>query len=234
MGSELKPERYIREADLERLLSYYTKLPLSRKGPQKYLLVYLAKSLGLRMTEAVHLRIEDLAELDERIISIRVAKKRQKVPGVMHRPIVRQRVASEVVETVKKYLRWAKLDPRKRRGWLFPSPQNKGNPISLKLAHNWFVNGIRACGLPHRTFHSLRHYRGFLVQRSTGDLTVTMRELRHSSPAITVTYTQLTPDEQLEQLDEIEQGARKRTKGPRTPSRGLGLGIQGFGPRKGR
>lgn len=232
MQRDLKPEQFIREADLEKLLAYYKGLPVGRKGPQKYLLVYMAKSLGLRMTEATHFRIEDLAELDQRIVSIRVAKKKQKAPGFEHRPIVRQRVAQDVADTVAKYLKWAKLDPRKRKGWLFPSPQNKGDPISLKLAHNWFVNGIEACGLPHKTFHSLRRYRGFLVQRMTGDLTATMRELRHESADVTVIYTRLTPDEQLEQLDAIERGERARTKSRAVPASDLGPKNFGGGKRR--
>lgn len=221
MQPELKPEGYIREADLHRLLNYYRKLPVSKNGPRKYLLIYLAKSLGLRMTEATHLRIEDFAEMDQRIVSVRAAKKKQKAPGWQHRPVYRQRVAQDVIKTVQEYFRWAKIDPRRKRGWLFPSPQNKGDPISLKLAHNWFVNGVEACGLPHKTFHSLRRYRGFLVQRTTGDLTATMRELRHSSPDVTVFYTRLTPDEEMEQLDEIEQAAAARARAPKRPPQHL-------------
>lgn len=218
MAKIFDPSKTIREDGINRLLQY-----LGKRDLRKYFLVYLAKAMGLRLTEVVCMRIEDFAEyLNGRgKIILRVAKKgilkpKQRAARGMkttgyrsawnERELVPYYMIDKTIEVCRKFFKWAKIDPRKHRGWVFPGTSRGMSPhghVSERQVHEWFTRATKACGIGRKTFHCLRHYRGFKVQSMHKDITVTQQELRHSSVLITQIYTERTPEERRALIQKI-------------------------------
>jgi len=182
----LPESKFIRKPQLEAVLSHLAKRPRDR------LLVLLAASLGLRVTEVVGMRCEDLKDAGRGWVWIRSAKKR---PKDGRRPLERLPIAAEVAREARAYM------GTRRQGWLFEG--NSGGHLGERQAFHLFSTVCQACGFGHKSFHALRHYRGFKVQEARGDLTITQRMLRHNSIKSTQVYTQRTPDEEQRIAKEI-------------------------------
>jgi integrase len=225
----------IRAGELKKLLKAL------ERAPERYLMVYLASEAGLRLTEACCMRLEDLAEYEDRKIYIRIAKKstghmsererklkeqrarllakgrRNEAARLVYRSEAEERplwphfISSETVAVLKKYFRWKKVDPRRRTGWLFPGRGPGGRALEREV-HNWFTTATKRCGIGRKTFHCLRHYRGFTVQDATHDITITKDELRHASVAVTQMYVNRRPEERIRLADEINQASKGKAR----------------------
>jgi len=75
--------------------------------------------------------------------------------------------------------------------------------MSERTAFRLFSEYCVRAGIGHKSFHALRHYRGFTVQAAKGDIDWTRRMLRHSTTTMTQIYTERTPDEVRKLADEI-------------------------------
>jgi integrase len=58
---------------------------------------------------------------------------------------------------------------------------------------------------PSVTLHSLRHYRGTVLMRTTGDLEFTREQLRHSDARSVQTYLHTDPERRDRYLRQLER-----------------------------
>jgi integrase len=184
----LPESKFIRRPQLDLVLKHLESRPRDR------LLVLLAASLGLRVTEVVHMQVEDFRDVGRGWVWVRSAKKRAKDGK---RPLERLPITQDVAREVRKYTQ----DLDYRRGWLFEG-RDDGH-VGERQAFHVFSEACKACGLGHKSFHALRHYRGFTVQEARGDPTITKIMLRHKDLRSTQVYTQRTPDEEQALAKEI-------------------------------
>ena len=105
-------------------------------------ILMLVYSAGLRVSEVVKLRIEDI-DIERKLIHIRSAK------GRKDRNTLLSKIA---LDTLRKYLK-----EYGQSKWLFPS-QNKERHIVTRTVEKIFSNAARDVGIQKSvTVHSLRH-----------------------------------------------------------------------------
>jgi integrase len=211
------PTKMIRDDELTRLLGY-----LYKTNKRGHFMVFLAKSMGLRISEAVCMRIEDFEGYEQGKIVVRVAKKKllspkkrqqmgMRVEGYRsswnERPLYDQWVDRKTIEVCRQFFKWARINPRRKRGWVFPGDSPHGHVLDWKV-HQWFVKATKACGIGKRTFHCLRHYLGWKTQELVKDITATRDILRHSNINTTQMYVRRKPEE-LRNLAERVLGRRR-------------------------
>jgi len=134
-------------------------------------------SCGLRISEALHLKVSDI-DSERMVIEVRDSKggKDRYVP-LPHRTL----------DLLRKY--WIKS---RSKSWLFPS-SIKADHISVSAMQLCFRKVLRESGITkHATVHTLRHsYATHLLENGV-DIRVIQGVLGHSSPKSTVIYTHLT------------------------------------------
>lgn len=184
----LPEKKFIRKDELDDVLRWLRTEPADERG---YMLVLLSAALGLRATEAVRASKDWFRDLSSGWVWVRSAKQRAE-----ERPEDRLPIPPQIARDVKRYL--AGLEGR----WLFPGKTDEGH-LSERQAFNIFSEACQAVGLGHKSFHALRHYRGFTVQSKKGDLDWTRRMLRHKDAKVTQMYTERTPDEEQDLAEEI-------------------------------
>lgn len=179
--------KFIRKHQIARVLKV---LGCGPTAARDRMLVILAASLGLRATEVVRVRKKAFRDLKRRWVWVESAKKRAK-----ERPEERLPCPPGIVPELEAYLATVE-------DFLFPG-RAEGH-MSERQAFNIFSTACKKAGVGHKSFHALRHYRGFVVQRAKGDLDWTRRMLRHESTATTQRYTERTPDEERKLAEEID------------------------------
>jgi len=134
----------------------------------------LAYSAGLRVSEVVRLRVEDI-DSKRWMIHIRASKGRKD----------RYTVLSNVVfEVLKEY--WNKYRPK---NWLFPGAK-ESNHITTRTVEKILENTRQKAGIPkHITVHTLRHSFATHLLESATDIRYIQELLGHKSSKTTEIYT---------------------------------------------
>jgi site-specific recombinase XerD len=137
----------------------------------------LLYSSGLRLGEALGLRVEDI---DSHNMQIKVLKGK----GKKDRFTI---LSSEMLELLRKYF----IECRPTNGLIF-NGKRKGSPWSEKGAQYAFVNARRSAGLPeYITAHCLRHsFASHSLENGT-DLVTLQQLLGHKQIKTTVRYIHL-------------------------------------------
>lgn len=144
-------------------------------SPVERALVLLGAQGGLRVSEAVRLRWEDV-ELEA--ARMRVLGKGRKVATVL----------------IPKGLKEALEALPHREGPVLPyATEAKARKALRDLA--------KRAGVPYRGFHALRHYCGTYLYRATKDLQTVARHLRHSQIQTTSVYAKWSEDQVRGLLD---------------------------------
>lgn len=157
---------------LPNIMKEYEADVLLAELPKEYVLpVWLMVECGLRVSEAVSLRVEHIDFEDS---TIRVLGKGNKERLVYISPGLKNRL-----ETLSARLGWS--------GYLFPSPINEGKPI-----HTNTIRKHMKKILPHTRPHQLRHLFATKVYTGTDDLRVVQDLLGHSNIATTSIYARVT------------------------------------------
>jgi site-specific recombinase XerD len=141
-------------------------------------LLMTAYAAGLRISEVVALRVEDI---DSRRMLIRVRQgKGRKDRYVMLSP--------RLLALLRTY--WKAARPRT---WLFPG-RDPDRPIGVRTVTRICQRALQAAGLEkHVTVHTLRHsFATHLLEAGT-DLRTIQVLLGHSSPRTTALYTHVSP-----------------------------------------
>lgn len=149
------------EGEVARLLEAAT--------PEERLLVLLGAQGGLRVSEAVGLRWENV-DLEAR--RMRVVGKGRKEASVL----------------IPGGLARALEEAKKEEGPVLPWRSDDAARRALKRL-------CQRAGVPYRGYHALRHYCGTHLYRSTRDIQTVARHLRHSGIATTTIYAKWGEEE---------------------------------------
>ncbi len=188
-------------------------------NPRDALLVRIPWRTGIRVSELIGIRIQDI-DFDNRAIVIKVQKMR-KGDG---KAIERRRVVpidQGTLNMVKEYLEWRKQFPYKG-DLLFPITRQRVDQVYWKLAKR---AGTKEIGDPavskHRKLHPhvLRHSfaihcikRGMSIERL-------QKILGHQSPTTTSVYLQYSVADLHEDYDKVWEDERKQTKDKKSNKR---------------
>lgn len=143
------------------------------------LMVRLGLLMGLRVSEIVKLRVEQL-DLDSGDALIARAKgdKDRYVP-----------IPSKLIPELAHWI------GAQRTGWLFPSPKKAGAHLSTRMVQYLVPKAAEAAGIAkHVTPHKLRHTYATTLLTRGADVREVQELLGHSSLAVTEIYLHVLPD----------------------------------------
>jgi integrase/recombinase XerD len=143
------------------------------------ILVLCGLFLGLRVSELCELRVEDI-ELERRLAMVRGGKgdKDRNLP-----------IAARLVGSLREWI------GGRRDGWLFPSPREPRQHVSVRYVQVMVKRAALAAGVTRKvTPHILRHSFATNLLHKGADLREVQELLGHSSVATTEIYTHVMPD----------------------------------------
>jgi site-specific recombinase XerD len=168
--SEKKLPRVLARKDALRIIAAVTNI-------KHRAIVMLLYSAGLRVGEAVRLRLEDI-DPERRLIRVRAGKGRKD-----RYTILSERAFAAVREYVHEY---------RPRMWLFPG-SNPNRPMATRSVGNIVARACRSAGLEGAaTPHTLRHSFATHLLESGTDLRYIQELLGHSSAETTQVYTHVS------------------------------------------
>ncbi len=146
-----------------------------RHGTRDHLLMLMTYRHGLRVSQAIGLRRDDI-DLDQARLWVR----RLKNGLAVERPIT-----GDELRAIKRHLA-ARLD---RLPWLFVS--ERGQALTRQTVNYLIASAARRAGLPPVHPHMLRHSCGFALANRGYDLRLIQDYLGHRDPRHTVHYTRV-------------------------------------------
>jgi integrase len=157
---------------------------LKGKNLRDYALFTLGINSGLRISDLLKLRLNDI--LDEKgRIKDRLEIHEQKTGKLKEFPL-----SVSVKKSLEEYLSAAAPGE-----WLFPSRKG-GGPVDRRQAWRILSEAAAAVGIPGRIgTHTLRKTFGYWAFKQGGDITRIQKLLNHSSPGITLAYIGITKEE---------------------------------------
>jgi integrase len=196
---------YLEPEQVERVIAATT-------NPRDALLVRIPWRTGIRVSELIGIRIQDI-DFDNRAIIIKVQKMRKRDGKTIERRRVVP-IDQGTLDMVREYLEWRKQFPYKG-DLLFPITRQRVDQIYWKLGRRV---GIKEIGDPavskHRKLHPhhLRH--SFAIHCVKRGMTIgrLQKILGHSSPTTTSVYLQYSLKDLHEDYDKIwEEDERKES-----------------------
>ena len=197
---------YLEPDQVERLIAATT-------NPRDVLLVRIPWRSGIRVSELIGIRIQDI-DFDNRAIVIKVQKMRKRDGKAIERRRVVP-IDQGTLDMVREYLEWRKQFPYKG-DLLLPITRQRVDQIYWKLGRR---AGIKEIGDPavskHRKLHPhvLRH--SFAIHCIKHGMSVERLQkiLGHSSPTTTSVYLQFSAADLHEDYDKIwEENETTETK----------------------
>ncbi len=146
-----------------------------RHGTRDHLLMLMAYRHGLRVSEVIGLRRDDI-DLDQARLWVRRLKS-----GLA----VEQPITGDELRAIKRYLA-TRLD---RLPWLFVSERSQA--LTRQTVNYLVASAARRAGLPPVHPHMLRHSCGFALANRGYDLRLIQDYLGHRDPRHTVHYTRV-------------------------------------------
>lgn len=145
-----------------------------------YCLFVLGINSGLRISDLLCLRVEDVANKD------RISLREQKTGKAKDFPLS---------DTCRKAIGDYLGEQGKTSGWLFPSRKG-GNPISRIQAYRIINETARTVGVRDAIgTHTLRKTFGYWAYQQGVDITRIQKLLNHSAPSVTLAYIGITKEE---------------------------------------
>jgi len=171
ISEQKRPPQALERAEVNRLLR-----ELEKEGKARDIaFVRLLLSCGLRISEVVQLRVEDV-KMSERkgTVTVRYGK------GNKWRVVPIPAQTREAIQT------WLSVKPESP--WLFPSQKNSLKPIDQTQGWRIVTKYAQRAGLTFHP-HTLRHTFAYTLLRSGADLVSVAELLGHSSLETTKIYT---------------------------------------------
>lgn len=154
---------------------------------------------GLRVSEACHLKLEDLhrSRMQIRVVQGKGRKDRYTL------------LSPRLLEELETY--WFSFRPRV---WLFPSSTNPELPMDERCAQKIFYTAVQRSGLQRRGgIHSLRHSFATHLLEGGVEITVVQELLGHTNLGTTSNYLHV----RQQRLSEIKSPLQLLNLGPRKP-----------------
>ncbi|ABL79286.1 tyrosine-type recombinase/integrase [Thermofilum pendens] len=152
---------------------------------EREVIVFLLKT-GLRVSEFVHSRCEDVLVVGDGRYMLRVRGKGDKVRLV---PLTK-----DVVEIIK-----ARCTGR--AGYIFPSPLDPDKPVSARSIQHLVSRVARRAGLQRVTPHTLRHTYATLLLNNGVDIRTIQTLLGHAQLTTTQVYTKVDVARMVDAID---------------------------------
>jgi integrase len=177
MSASVEREKYMDLKEVKQLRTVteaqsITDLKAGRvKGPLSWMVVDLALSTGLRVSEMAALKIKDVDLKRGALSVVRLKRKKKKRETLA--------ISKELVAHLKEYIAWTD----RKTGQLFVG--GRGKLTAQGLQRIWKAAVSRA-GLPKElSIHSARHTIAVALLKKTGNLRQVQKQLGHASPATT-------------------------------------------------
>ena len=167
-----KGKDYLNENEMDRLLKAARK---GRYGSRDHLLLLMIYRHGLRASEAVGLRKDDI---DLKVARVYV----RRVKGSLS---VEHPIAGDEFRAIKSHL----AGSNNNLPWVFIS--ERGTPLSRKTVNYIVARAGEDAGLGHVHPHMLRHSTGYYLANEGYDLRLMQDYLGHRDPKHTVKYTRV-------------------------------------------
>ncbi len=142
-----------------------------RKGLTMWMVVDMALSTGLRVSELAAIRIRDIDFKRGLLRVVRRKRKRQTTETLA--------LGKDLIKHMKEYVKWT----GKTKGRLFVG--ERGSLAAQGLQQIWKA-AIKQAGLPKElSIHSARHTLAVHLLKKTGNLRQVQKQLGHTSPVTT-------------------------------------------------
>ncbi len=151
-------------------------------GPKELLVISFLFDSLLRISELRMLRVEDISGATVKVIQGKGRKDRTTFIGE---------------DTEKLLRRWLTLNDIST-GYIFPSPDRFGQPLTVTAIRAAITPPIRRAGFDKGSAHSLRHSKATDIRNKGGDIVFVQSVLGHSDIKTTRRYVHVT-EEQLRQ-----------------------------------
>ncbi len=155
-------------------------------------LLKLAYSAGLRVSEAVHLKLSDI-DFERKTVRVKSGKGKKDRYSILADSlcIELKSYLEERFKSLKFSDRYGKDQKAENNPWLFPGTE--GNPLAVRSAEKIFEASKKRAGIRKKvSFHSLRHaFATHLLEQGT-DIRVIQTLLGHSSIRTTQIYAKVS------------------------------------------
>jgi len=203
----------MRKTDKQKYLTVdqYKKFLVSINNLYFYVLFYIIGNYGLRVGEAIRLRIQDV-NFDSKYIKIPTLKqdrhgKGSLAYGKLPDTYIDMPLDDKTALLLLKFIDYIKMP---KNEWLFPYKKGyyKGKNI-LSHIPKWLIQRkfkkyAKQAGLdPVYSVHSLRHYKGVSVYKNFKDIRAVQLLLRHKNINSTVIYTTMSLEDKRDLFDKL-------------------------------
>lgn len=160
---------------------------LRNRSERDFMLFLLGITVGLRISDLLRLKKEDLYKPHVTIIEKKTKKtKRFKIPGY-----------------IKKYV-IPYADSLKEGDYVFKSRQGNNKPIGRSTAYKILNEAARHCRLQEIGTHTLRKTFGYHHYKVNHNVAMLQELFNHSKPEITLRYIGITQEEIDRSVDKVK------------------------------
>lgn len=157
---------------------------LKKKGTRDYMLFYTGINTGLRISDLLKLKYDDVRNKDGSMKShISIIEQKTKKSKMFP-------IANGLYAKLEKYTKNMRLGE-----YLFKSQKGVNRPISASQAYRIIVAAGANVGLTGLGTHTLRKTFGYHHYQQFHDIAILQQIFNHSSPSITMRYLGLNQDE---------------------------------------
>jgi len=158
---------------LEQVKAWFAQRP-----PRDNLLFLVGIHTGLRISDILRLRVDDVKDGPHIVLREKKTRKRRFIP-----------INDELAHNFRQYCKG-----RHSSEYLLQSREGINQPLTTSMAYRIMREAAAACGLKHIGTHTLRKTFGYHLYQQTKDAQLVCQWLGHSDPAITERYIGINQD----------------------------------------